>query len=580
MGSLNFLLRLSLKLCILELHKSSTMAKVRFKTQSGNFPELFPVNIFDLIPCDHPVRLVDEVVNKLDISDITGLYLGGGCSAYHPRMMIKVLFYSYLSNIYSCRKIAKALTENIHFMYISGNSTPNFRTINEFRGKILKDKIKDLFAEVVRLLVELGYISLEVQYIDGTKIEAKSNRYRFVWRGSVEKYKEKLEQKISTVLSEIENRIQSDNRELNREELPKKINSQELREKLSELNKKLKEPTKKQSRELEKLQEEYLPKLQKYEKDLEILGDRNSYSKTDQDATFMRMKEDHMKNGQLKAAYNAQISTENQFITHVSLHQKPGDTTTLESHLNGFQEAYGKQSKEVVADAGYGSEQNYEILEKKGITAYVKYNYFHAEQKKRMKNNPFLVQNLFYNKEQDFYICPMGQRMERSGTGKRISANGFESGVTYYEAKRCGGCPLRGMCHKAKGNRRIEVSHRLNELKERARNLLTSEQGLRHRSKRPVEVEAVFGQLKSNNKFNRFTFKGLEMVEMEFLLMALGHNLRKMAAKGCNSVKIPGKIARKGSGIILKIEIFFVVLFQIRQSRKTKHHLLSKKLAV
>lgn len=107
------------------------------------------------------------------------MYLGGGNPAYHPRMMIKVLFYSYLSNIYSCRKIEKALIENIQFMFISGNSTPGFRTINEFRGKILKDKIKDLFAEVVKMRVEMGYVSLDVQYIDGTKIEAKSNKYTF-----------------------------------------------------------------------------------------------------------------------------------------------------------------------------------------------------------------------------------------------------------------------------------------------------------------------------------------------------------------------------------------------------------------
>lgn len=150
--------------------------------------------------------------------------------------------------------------------------------------------------------------------------------------------------------------------------------------------------------------------------------------------------------------------------------------------------------------------------------------------------------------------------------------------MTYYEAKRCEGCPLHGMCHKAKGNRRIEVSHRLNELKERARNLLTSEQGLRHRSKHPVEVEAVFGQLKSNNKFSRFTFKGLEMVEMEFLLMALCHNLRKMAAKGCTSIKITRKMAKTGSAIVLKIEIFFVVLVQIPKSKKTKHYLQCEKL--
>lgn len=506
------------------------MAKVVFKNQTGNAPELFPINIFDKIPENHPVRLIDTVVNSLDISDILKLYKGGGTSAYHPRMMIKVLFYSYLSNVYSCRKIAKALTENIHFMYISGNSTPDFRTINDFRGKILKNHIQKLFAEVVKMLVEMGYVSLDVQYIDGTKIEAKSNRYTFVWKGSVEKYKEKLEGKINKILSDIENSIHSDNQEANKEELPKKINSEELREKLSELNKKLKEPTKKQLKELQKLQDEHLPKLSKYEKDLRILGKRNSYSKTDKDATFMRLKDDHMQNGQLKPAYNTQISTENQFITHVSVHQTPGDTTTLESHLDSFENAYKKQSQEVVADAGYGSEENYEMLKEKNVTAYVKYNYFHKEQKRTMKNNPFLVQNLFYNAEKDFFVCPMGQRMENIGTGKRISSNGYESKVTYYQAKRCEGCPLRSLCHKAAGNRKIEVNHQLNELKSEARALLTSEKGLKHRSKRPIEVEAVFGQLKSNNKFNRFTFTGLKKVELEFFLMALGHNFRKMMA--------------------------------------------------
>lgn len=506
------------------------MAKVVFKNQTGNNPELFPINIFDKIPDNHPSRLVDAVVNSLDISDILKKYKGGGCSAYHPRMMIKVLFYSYLSNVYSCRKIAKALRENIHFMFISGNSTPDFRTINDFRGKVLKDSIKTLFAEVVKLLVEMGYVSLDVQYIDGTKIEAKSNKYTFVWRGSVEKNKAKLETKINHILSDIENCILSDNQEVNQEELPKKIDSQQLKERLSALNKKLKEPAKNIAKELEKLQHEHLPKLEEYETKLELLADRNSYSKTDPDATFMRMKEDHMKNGELKPAYNSQISTENQFITHVSIHQTPGDTTTLESHLKGFEQAYTKQSNEIVADAGYGSEENYELLEKKEVEAYVKYNYFHMEQKKKMKNNPFLVQNLFYNSKQDFYVCPMGQRMEKVGQGKRRSSNGYESQVTYYQAKNCEGCPLRSDCHKAKGNRKIEVNHRLNALKQRAKENLLSEKGLQHRSKRPVEVEAVFGQLKNNNKFNRFTFTGLEKVELEFLLMAIGHNFRKMAA--------------------------------------------------
>ena len=504
------------------------MAKVSFNSGSGHSPELFPVNIFDKIPANHPVHLVNMVVDQLDISELIKKYKGGGRAAYHPRMMLKVLFYSYLSNVYSCRKIAKALQENIHFMYISNNSTPDFRTINDFRGKILKDHIHDLFSEVVKMLVSLGYVSLDVQYIDGTKIEATSNRYTFVWRKSVEKYKERLEGKIQKILSDIEGHIQSDDQEGNTEELPKTIDSDRLKSELSQINKRLSNPTKEQSKALQELQEKHLPKLKSYEAHLAKLGDRNSYSKTDTDATFMRMKDDHMRNGQLKPGYNAQISTENQFITHASIHQTPGDTTTLSEHLIGFKQAYQKQSQEVVADAGYGSEENYEMLEQEQIEGYVKYNYFHKEQKKKFKNNPFLKQNLFYNAEQDFYVCPMGQRMEKVRTGKRISSNGYESQVTYYQAKRCEGCPLRGQCHKSKTNRIIEVNHRLDQLKVEAKERLTSEKGLEHRSKRPIEVEAVFGQMKSNNNFQRFTMRGLQKVALEFVLMAIGHNLRKM----------------------------------------------------
>jgi hypothetical protein len=242
-----------------------------------------------------------------------------------------------------------------------------------------------------------------------------------------------------------------------------------------------------------------------------------------------------MKNGQLKPAYNPQISTENQYISHFSIHQKPNDTTTLPAHLEGFKQKYGKQSKQIVADAGYGSEQNYELLQKQGIEAFVKFNYFHKEQKRGLKNDSFGIQNLFYNPEKDFYVCPMGQQMQKVATTTRTSSNGYESKVSIYQAKNCNACPLRGMCHQAKTNRRIEVNHRLNQLK--ARELLLSPKGIQQRSKRPVEVEAVFGQLKSNNKFNRFTMKGLQKVHVEFGLMVLGHNVRKWAGRIAQELK-------------------------------------------
>ena len=507
------------------------MGNIQFKQLPLSAPSLFPEDIFEKISVNHPVRLVSEVVDQLNIDAVIKQYKGGGTTSYHPRMMIKILFYAYTNNIYSCRKIEKALQENIHFMWLSGHSNPDYRTINYFRGKRLKDQIQKLFAEVVRLLHDLNYLSLDVQYIDGTKIESAANRYTFVWKGAVEKNKAKLETKIEAVLHEIASQIKQDQSALSKDETPRPIDSGELRTRLAALNENVKDINKPTRKNIKKLEEDYLVRLEKYENQLEILGERNSYSKTDEDAVFMRLKDDHMQNGQLKPAYNTQISTDNQFITHYSIHQTAGDTTTLEEHLNGFEQQYGKQSKEVIADAGYGSEENYEMMEQKQIEAYVKYNYFHKEQKRAQKQNPFLVQNLYYNESENYFVCPMGQKLTHTGQGERKSRNGFISQVDYYEAKRCEGCPLRGMCHKSTGNKKIEINHKLNEYRAKAREMLTSERGLFHRSKRPIEVEAVFGQLKSNNKFSSFTLRKMDKVNIEFGLMSIGHNLRKLAKK-------------------------------------------------
>ncbi len=543
------------------------MSQPIFKSQHGLSPSLFPENIFDKIPKNHPVYIVNSVVDSLDISCILSQYKGGGTSAYHPKTMLKILFYSYLSNIYSCRKIEKALKENIHFMWLSGMLVPNFRTINDFRSKRLKNHIHNLFSEVVLLLQDMGFVSLDVQYIDGTKIEAVSNKYTFVWRGSVEKHQTKLKEKINRVIDDIESSIQSDNQERNADELPKDIDSAQLKEKLSEINNRLnksdKSLSKAQDKQLKKLQEEHLPRLKKYENQLEKLGDRNSYSKTDQDATFMRMKDDHMKNGQLKPGYNAQISTENQFITYFNLFQKSTDTTLLIPYLEGFKTLYNKQSSVAVADAGYGSLENYDYLEQEQIAAYVKYNYFHYEQKRKVKNNPFLVGNLFYNHLEDYYVCPMGQRLTHKHQVTQKSTSGYQSKATVYQAQNCMGCPLRGMCHKAKGNRQITVNHRLNALKQKAKELLNSEEGLKHRSNRPIEPEAVFGQLKFNNKFTRFTFKSLEKVKLEFGLMAIGHNLRKLLSKITDKT-----LLRQFRSVVKKLS---KTLYQENQTKYTEY---------
>ncbi len=215
--------------------------------------------------------------------------------------------------------------------------------------------------------------------------------------------------------------------------------------------------------------------MREYEEKLDILGERNSYSKTDPEATFMRMKEDAMNNGQTKPGYNIQISAENQYITNYGAFWRPTDQGTLIPYLEGFKERYGIQSSTVVADSGYGSEMNYEWMENHDIEAYVKYNMFHAEDKQRIKNNPFLVQNLYYNAYDDYYVCPRGQHLEHIGDEQKTSELGYVSTISRYRAQNCAGCPVRGVFHKASGDGGIECNHRAEEDQAKAKERLTSD---------------------------------------------------------------------------------------------------------
>jgi len=502
------------------------MAKVVFKSYNQGQIQLFPSRLDERISENSPVRLIDSIVNNLDISDLISTYESGGTSAYHPRMLLKIVFYAYMNNLYSCRKIAKALDENVHYMWLSGSQYPSFSTINRFRSEHVKECVNKLFTQVVMMLVEMGQISLEVSYIDGTKIESVANKYTFVWKKSVEKNKIKLEKKIQSILSQIEEGIAQDNA-TNDEETSTPIDSEQLLKRIEELNHSNKASTKEQKKQLLELEKHQL-KLQEYEEKLDILGKRNSYSKTDKDATFMRMKEDAMNNGQTKPGYNIQIGTENQYITNFGLYQTPGDTTTLESFLSLHKARHGNLPKSVCADAGYGSEENYELLEQEGIEAFVKYNYFHKEQKKTFRNNPFLQENLYYNQQENYFVCPMGQHMSYIGKKKSTSDNGFVSYLSLYKAQNCGGCPLRGQCHNSKEDRVIQVNHKLREYKRKARERLSSPQGLEHRSKRPIEPEAVFGQIKFNKQYKRFRHKSLKKVNMDFAILIMAFNIKKL----------------------------------------------------
>lgn len=504
------------------------MAKLAIKSDNRKQNLLLPPSLDELVPENHMVRVVDSVIDSLDISDILSTYRGGGNSAFNPRMMLKVLVFAYLSNVYSSRRIEELLRRDVYFMWLAGMKRPDFRTINYYRSKRLKEGFDAVFTQVIQLLHDEGFVSLKVQYIDGTKVESVANKYTFVWRGSVEKYDAKLKAKTEALLQQIE---QNHALESGENPVAENLTAEEVARRVERIKEKVDATalSKDESKAIRQIEKDSIPRMNRYREQLATMGERNSFSKTDPDATFMRMKEDAMLNGQLKPGYNVQISTENQFITNFGIYQRPTDTLTMIDYLESFRNRYGIRSDEIVADSGYGSEENYEYMLRNGMTPYVKYNMFHVEQRRKYRNDPFRVSNLFYNQQEDFYVCPMGQRMRFMRQEKRHTASGYEQTVSIYRATRCEGCPLRGQCHKSKGNRQIEVNHTLNEYKAIARDLLTSEQGLRHRSNRPIEPEAVFGQIKECGKFRRLRLRGLSGAKIEFGLKALAHNLRKLA---------------------------------------------------
>jgi transposase len=507
--------------------------QVVFKSYSQNQLSILPPSLDELISKTHPVRVINTVIDRLDLSVLEKSYEGGGASSYHPKMLLKVLIFGYLNNIYSSRKIEAALKENIHFMWLSGMSRPDHHTINRFRGERLKHHIKDVFTRVVKLLAESGHLGLKEVYTDGTKIEANANRYTFVWGNAIKTNKGKMEQQLRELWAYAEQvgELEKD------DDTPPDFtptDPKKVKETIDKINAALKDKvgvSKQITNKLKYAEKHWPSNIEKYNEQEIILAGRNSYSKTDPDATFMRMKEDHMKNGQLKPGYNLQISTENQLITNYSIHQNPTDTKTFIPHLNQFEQQYGKTLEVAVADAGYGSEQNYEYLADKDIESYVKYNSFDQEQRKTKHiKRPFAAEHLYYNKDKNQYTCPMGQPMQHMGTYAQKTEAGYTRTIDKYQAMNCSACPLNGACHKSKGNRIIEVSHRGNQYKKQSSENLKGEQGIYYRKKRCIEPEPVFANLKHNKKFKRFLLRGMDKVNIEAGLLALSHNLAKIAA--------------------------------------------------
>jgi len=516
-----------------------------FKEYMPDQPLLLPPSLEELIAPCHPVRVVKEIIDGIDLTPLIEQYKGGGTSSYHPKMLLKILVYGYVSNIYSSRKLEAAAKENIHFMWLAAMKTPDHHTINRFRGKRLNDALRNIFTQVVNLLAAEGLLSIKDIYVDGTKIEANANRYTFVWGNAIKTNKEKIGKQLEELWRYAEQVTAAEGNEPEPPDFTV-IDKEKVQQAIEKIDAALKDKpavSKEVKQKLKYAKKTWPGKLEQYAAQERILAGRKSYSKTDNDATFMRLKEDHMRNGQLKPAYNVQVSSSNQFIVDYSIHPNPTDTTTLIKHLEQHKEQYNELPSCITADAGYGSEENLQYIEDNNIEGYVKYHYFDRQQQDSYNRQyPFAAGNLYYNEEKDCLYCPMGQSMHCIGSYTNTTATGYEQHIKRYQAKNCEGCPLRGVCHKAKGNRIIEVNHNLNRLKQKAWQELTSEDGIAHRKQRCHDIEPVFGNIKSNHGFRRFMLRGKQKVAIEFGILAIAQNIRKRcAAETAKNAKTPAK---------------------------------------
>ena len=518
------------------------MTKIRssaqFKIYQPGQILLLPPSFDELIEEHDLVRVVNQVVDSLDISELINRYKGGGTTAYHPRMLLKILLYAYSVKIYTGRKIAKALRQDIHFMWLSGMSRPDFRTINNFRSSKAKEVIEQLFKQMLLFLMDHGYIKMENYFCDGSTFSGDCNKHKMVWKKNAERFKAGTEEKCRELFKEIDTLNAAEDKQYSGADLEERglqareITAEIIRKQADKLDAVITSSTGKQRRKAASLKKKLKEKqaaIANYQQQIELSGRRSGYNKTDHDATAMRMKND-----ELLPAYNALAGCEDQFIVAVSIHQNTNDGTCFKDHLQKLELQSPVLPMAIVADSIFGTEQNYELLESKQINNYLKFPSYQAEQKQSYHQNPFLKDNFSYDASTDSYICPNEERLTLQAsyiqTHKRT---GYQSAIKEYQCNDCGGCPFYHQCCKSTTgeNRLIKVNKKLDSYKRQSRENLNSETGSSLRKQRGIEIESCFGDIKHNMGFRRFHLRGIKKVETEFSLVAMAHNLRKLQIK-------------------------------------------------
>lgn len=509
--------------------------------QSGYQLKL-PLNIETIIPEDDSVRLLSQFVEAMDLTDLYSTY--ERINSVSPRTLLKIVLYSYMNGDYSSRSMELNCKRDINFMFLlEGASVPDHATFARFRSIHFAPCAKCILAEMSNALFDLGEISGETVFIDGTKIEAAANKYTFVWKKAVTKNQTKLLIKLADFVAECE---QLYDLKIVYGDTVKMKHIKKLRKKLYALKQsenvvfvhgigKRKTPLQKSIETLE----DYLSRFKKYNHQIHICGGRNSYSKTDHDATFMRMKEDAMGNGQLKPAYNLQHGVDSEYITWLTIGPQPTDATTLIPFLKDAEEYLEFKYKNITTDAGYESEENYVFLEENGQLSYIKPANYEISKTRKYRNDIGKIENMEYDAESDVYICRNAKRLTPDHVRHSKSKTGYVSEKTIYKCEDCSGCPYKAECIKGNNcktpleerTKILQVARTFLKYRQEDLKRILTDEGIVFRMNRNIQAEGSFGDLKQDMQFRRYISKGTSNVLAESILLAMARNINKLHNK-------------------------------------------------
>ena len=521
----------------INLHKNYTVNQRFYQLK-------LPLEIDCIIPDNDSVRLLSQFVEEMNLENLYSTYSRTREKQATPRQMLKIVLYSYMNRSFSSRAMQTACQRDINFMYLLENSpVPDHATFARFRSIHFAPCAEEIMAKMSDFLYDISEISGKAIFIDGTKIEACANKYTFVWKKAVTKNQAKLLIKLAEFVSECEEIYgiklvyQNQVKIKHVKNLRKKLYALKQEEKIEFVHGCGKRKTPLQ-RSIERL-EEYLNKLKEYTRKIHICGERNSYSKSDNDATFMRMKEDAMGNGQLKAGYNVQHGVDSEYITWLTVGPEPTDTTTLVPFLMKMRSSLKFKYQKIVADAGYESEENYSYLEGNGQLSFIKPSNYEISKTRKYKNDISRIENMEYNESGDYYKCKNDKKLTITKVIKRKSKTGYQSEKTIYTCEDCSNCSYKSSCIKANSSKlqledrakNLETSKLFNRQRKDNLERILSREGCELRMNRSIQAEGSFGELKQDMGFRRFLCRGKQNVLAESILLAMAHNIKKLHNK-------------------------------------------------